>query len=125
MDNKLLQLPDLADGELFAGMMLDAEGMPSHYLILLPGDVEMPWQEAMDWAKKIGGDLPTRAEQAQLFANRQSAFEDRYYWSNTQHVGDAGCAWLQGFASGFQDNVLKSNSFRARAVRRVVIEVLK
>ncbi|NKI68905.1 DUF1566 domain-containing protein [Collimonas pratensis] len=46
------------------------------------------------------------------------AFEDEWYWSSTQHSDYSYCAWGQSFSDGNQDNSLKVDCFRARAVRR-------
>lgn len=53
----------LKEGELYVGMILSEGGIPSHHLILLPGDIERNWTGAMAWAAEIGGYLPTRTEQ--------------------------------------------------------------
>lgn len=48
---------ELADGEIYAGLILNDDGTPSHHLVLLPGDHEdTTWQAAVDWAKSLGGD---------------------------------------------------------------------
>ena len=62
---------ELHSGEHYAGPVLDADGNLMHHLVLraeLPTG-EITWQAAMDWADSIGGALPTRQEQALLFAN--------------------------------------------------------
>ena len=53
----------LASGEVYAGHLLGKDGEAGHHVILLPGDVYMPWKKAMEWASSVGGDLPTRKEQ--------------------------------------------------------------
>lgn len=58
-----ITLPELNEGEIYAGILLNESGAPQHHLILLPGDNnEANWQTQTDWAKSIGGELPTRAE---------------------------------------------------------------
>jgi hypothetical protein len=108
---------ELAAGEHYAGLVLDADG-PSHHLILLPGDAaDVTWQQAKDWAAKAGGELPTRQEQALLFANLKSQFQPQWYWSAEPHeVGSS--AWFQNFLYGFQDFYRQTSELRARAVRR-------
>ena len=115
-------LIELKSGEHYAGIALDAEGEPSHHLILLPGDVDMTWSKAREWAASIGGELPTRQEQALLFANLKGKFEPAYYWSNEQHASYTDYAWYQGFTTGTQDNTTKGSELRARAVRRLTIQ---
>lgn len=114
-------LIELKSGEHYAGIALDAEGPPSHHLILLPGDVDITWSKAHEWAASIGGELPTRQEQALLFANLKGKFEPAYYWSNEQHASDTAYAWSQHFINGYQSYGFKGSELRARAVRRVPI----
>ncbi len=114
---------ELRPGEHYAGVILDADGKPSHHLILLPGDVDdVTWAQAKEFAEKAGGELPTRREQALLFANLKGQFEERYYWSSEQHASDDGYAWTQYFDDGGQSYDCKSAELRARAVRRLTIQ---
>jgi len=114
----------LAHGEHYAGVILGKDGESSYHLILLPEDKDGgKWQAAMDWAKSIGGELPTRREQSLLFANLKEEFQEQWYWSSVQHASNDDYAWYQLFSDGYQyyyDKVL--SSCRARAVRRLVIE---
>jgi hypothetical protein len=113
-------LPALKKGEVYAGILLK-DGQPTHHLILLPGDDHKPWADAVAWAKKKGGILPTRKEQALLFANAADKFEQRWYWSSEEYAGNADCAWIQRFSNGNQIIIHKSLDYRCRAVRRVAI----
>ena len=114
--------PPLNDGEHYAGVLLGKDGALSHHLILLPGDHDdLPWQAAMDWTKSIGGELPTRREQALLYANLPEQFKSEWYWSCEQHAAFSDYAWMQGFGNGYQGNGRKSYFSRARAVRRLTI----
>lgn len=106
---------ELSPGEVYVGI---ADG---HHVILLPGDVQLPWIESMEWAKSIGGDLPTRSEQNLLFEKSKDQFKRDWYWSNTQHAGHSDCAWGQDFIIGIQNYDYKSSLGRARAVRRLPI----
>ncbi len=120
--SKTITLPDLQEGERYAGLILDEEGTPTHHLILLPGDVEsMTFDAAAEWAATIGGELPTRSEQALLYANCKAQFERDWYWSGEQHAADSINAWGQMFHDGTQDYGGKSYEGRARAVRRLPI----
>ena len=114
-------LPELKEGEKYAGIVLDEEtGLPLYHLILLPGEAEpLEWQQAMDWAKAQGGELPTRREQSLLFANARKQFKAAWHWSSEQC--SSGGAWAQGFFSGVQGSLCKASSSRARAVRSVVV----
>ena len=127
MNTRTIDIPaapiELADGEIYAGIILNEDGTPSHHLVLLPGDHDDDkWQAAMDWAKSINGELPTRREQSLLFANCKQHFEQDWYWSGEQHASDASCAWFQYFRNGSQYRLPILNQCRARFVRRLIIE---
>ncbi|MCX4154960.1 MULTISPECIES: Lcl C-terminal domain-containing protein [Paraburkholderia] len=118
-----LQLPPLAEGELYIGAIGDKTGDVYH-VILLPGDSDdATFKKQLEWAKSIGGDLPNRIEQAMLFANFRDQFERDAYWSNTPDTdpGYSGWAWYQGFDGGFQLSYHTGTMLRARAVRRLPI----
>ena len=116
-----ITIPALNEGEHYAGIILK-DGMPTHHLILLPGDLDdTTWAKAQAWAKEQGGDLPTRQEQSLLFANTKQHFESDWYWSGETHASDAGCAWGQNFTDGYQGYGHEVSTTRARAVRRLVI----
>ena len=111
---------NLKQGELYAGLLLGKNGAPDQHIILLPGEAQsVDWDEASKFAADAGGELPTRREQALLFANLPEEFTPNWYWSNTQR--SAGSAWIQGFSSGYQDWGDTSYKCRARAVRRIAI----
>lgn len=112
--------PALAKGEVYVGAILGADGK-GHHIILLPGDESGTWQAMLDAAKKRGGDLPSRIEQAMLFAGHKDKFKREWYWSNTPHASDPDYAWVQVFVYGSQYDYRKVNGYRARAVRRVAI----
>lgn len=96
---------NLKAGELYAGILLGKNGQPDQHIILLPGEAEgVKWIAAKEWAEKVGGELPTRREQALLFANLKEAFQPRWYWSGEQHAADSDYAWVQSFSNGTQDN---------------------
>jgi len=114
---------ELNDGEEYAGIILGKDGAPDHHLILLPGEAEsVNWTDAKDFSAKAGGELPTRREQALLYANLKEQFTDNYYWSCEQHAADSVFAWCQYFEVGFQISRHKVITLRARAVRRLEIQ---
>ena len=118
--NKFLK-ENLQEGEVYAGIILGKEE-PDYHLILLPGEqVNVQWKTALDWAKSIGGDLPTRREQSLLFANAKEEFKQAWYWSSETHQTSDGYAWYQYFYDGYQDDTRKDSGYPARAVRRLVI----
>jgi len=115
------QAIELFAGEEYIGSIINSDGS-AHAIILLPGDHnDINWADANDWAARIGGSLPTRVEQALLYANHRNQFEQRAYWSCEQHADAAGYAWSQYFSSGDQSNYYTNGKLRARAVRRVAI----
>ncbi len=114
-------LPKLAKGEVWICGMVQPDGRVQH-TILLPGESkELNHQNALAWAKKQGGDLPDRVEQAVLFKDHRDKFKREAYWSNTQHADDSSYAWYQGFNNGDQNYSRKDDELLARAVRRVAI----
>jgi len=137
---KQLQIPPLSEGETYVGAIGDKNG-DMHHIILLPGDNDCSsWKVQMEWAKSIGGDLPTRVEQAILCTWHRDQFKNDLYWSNeTRHESDQhsaywigetfidpdgdddAWAWGQAFHYGDQGNYPKTSWLRARAVRRIPI----
>ncbi|RQT08918.1 DUF1566 domain-containing protein [Burkholderia contaminans] len=118
-----IQLPTLAEGEIYLGGFVDKNGDVTH-TILLPGENDRgTWQEQMEWAKSRGGDLPTRAELVIAYEQHRDLFEKAAYWSNTPDDDPdyAGWAWYQDFLSGNQSSYRQGYELRARAVRRLSI----
>lgn len=108
----------LADGELYAGLLLGKDGEPDQHIVLLPGEAsDLDWKVATDWAAATGGDLPSPREQTLLFANLPEQFKRDFYWSKWEVSAD--CALGQMFSQGTQIHGLKGFPGRARAVRRV------
>ena len=107
-------------GGIYAGISRGVDGAPDQHLVLLPGEaVDVDWEAAGAFATSIDGDLPTRAEQALLYANLKDQFEPRWYWSSEQ--AGPSYAWGQGFDFGSQYDTGRSYEGRARAVRRLPI----
>lgn len=116
-------------GGIYAGTVRGEEGQPDYHLILAEPDRErINWKDATEWAAGLDADghkdftLPKRREQAILFGNVKDRFADAWYWSCETHASYADFAWLQYFTDGLQSYVLKGFSYRARAVRRLVIQ---
>ena len=111
----------LAPGEHYAGAVLDAEGNHVHDLVLMPqrhGE-RVNWKAALEWAEEVGGALPTRQEQALLFANCKPHLEGAYHWSCEEYEGDASSAWYCTFSYGYQSDGHKTGELAAVAVRRL------
>jgi hypothetical protein len=114
-----IELPEIAEGEIYVGLIGDHKGSAYH-LILLPGDAgRQTWAEAKAWAASVSGDLPNRVEQVMLWANFHSEFKRDRYWSN--EAEGSGWAWYQDFSYGTQLDFHQGLRFRARAVRRLFI----
>ena len=114
-------MPALKKGEVWICGMVQLDGRVVH-TILMPGESkDLKHQDAMDWAKKQGGDLPDRVEQAMLFRDHRKLFQQRAYWSNTTNADFSGSAWGQYFSYGGQSYWGKDRKLLARAVRRVAI----
>lgn len=64
---------------------------------------------------------PTQTGAAAFQDGGPEALETDWYWSSTQGAATPGYAWMQDFSHGVQDYGLKSNEFRARAVRRLSV----
>ena len=116
-------------GGIFAGIARGRDGHPDYYLIVADAArTELSWEKAKEWAKNLLESgyadyaLPTRAEQALLFANVPELFEKAWYWSGEQSAGDEQSAWCQDFGHGYQTTNHKTSKLRARAVRRQPIE---
>jgi len=110
-------IPAARPGERYLGSITEPSGRMRH-TFLLPDDKKKNWNDGMEWARSVGGDLPDRIEQAMLFAYMPDEFQKEAYWSNTQHAGDSGYAWYQSFDYGNQYGHGKSCELRVRPVRR-------
>jgi hypothetical protein len=118
---KSTTVPALKKGEKYIGAIIGSDGKGSH-VILLPGDESGTWKDMLASAKKRGGDLPDRVEQALLFRDHRDEFKRDWYWSNTPSGGAAYFAWGQNFNYGNQNcNHIGNDFYRARAVRRVIL----
>ena len=114
-----MNTPTPDNGEIHVATIQIAGQAPYH-LVLLPYHPkdEMTHQAATEWAASLGGDLPTRPEQALLAAHQRDQFDRDSYWSNTLHESDPDCAWYQYFRYGGQGSSYRGSELRARAVRR-------
>lgn len=120
-----MNIPELNEGEVYAGLSRDPDTGSWHHLVLLPAttDKDLTWQDAIDWAKSVGGELPTRSESALLYANVRDKIDDDYwYWTATEVASEPSWAWTQHFDNGGQVYNRKCYHDSARAVRRVEIK---
>ena len=117
-----MKIPELNKGERYAGIVIHKNDLISHHLILIPQqpDTRLTRDEAIAWAASIGVELPTRQEQALLYANLKPYFKDAWYWSSEQHA-NKDCAWRQHFDVVLAAVGHKDEKSYARAIRRVPI----
>ena len=99
-------IPAARPGERYLGSITEPSGRMRH-TFLLPDDKKKNWNDGMEWARSVGGDLPNRIEQAMLFAYMPDEFQKEAYWSNTQHAGFSHNAWSQLFNNGNQNYISK------------------
>jgi len=105
------------EGGTFAGVTTTKEGKHCA-VILLPGKGEdLTWAKAKAWAKKQGGELPTRPVAALLFANVKPAIAPEWHWTADEY--DASFAWSCLFNNGYQDDSPKAGELAAVAVRLI------
>ena len=119
----LQDLPALGaalDAGIFAGLTTKPDG--THCAVVLlpdqPGG-KLTWQQAVEWAQGVQGELPSRPVSALLFANARDQFERVWHWTNEQHEDDGSYAWGQHFHGGLQGNFPRSYGGRARPVRLI------
>jgi len=83
----------------------------------------MNWEDANNWCKSIGQDLPPREVLLMAFLNPEirSKFANTYYWSSSEF--DSNFAWLQGFTNGYQKYYWsKLNTLSVQAVWAISAE---
>ena len=122
----LASLPPIGkslDGGTFAGLTTKPDGTHCA-VVLLPGNAtDLTWKKAKAWAKKQGGELPSRPVAALLFANCKPHLQPRWHWTSEEF--DASYAWGCHFFNGSQYDDRKSFAGRAVAVRLIKIGASK
>ncbi len=117
-------------GGIYAGVIAGLDGQPDYYLIHAPAEAEMAnvnWADAMKQATLpcngfVDWSLPDRREARLLAINTPDGFnKGGWYWTSAPNASYPDYAWLQGFNGGDQSVSLKSSTYRARAVRRLLI----
>ncbi|MDO8902936.1 DUF1566 domain-containing protein [Hydrogenophaga sp.] len=113
---------ELRHGERYAGTVLSEDGQIQHHLVLMARRpaTKLTWAAAMEWAESVDGSLPTRQEQALLYANCKPHLDPCWHWSCESHKEDASCAWYCYFGYGYQSYGHKSYEGSAVAVRRFI-----
>ena len=113
-------MDNLNPDEFYVGIVQDADGNPSHHLVLLPGDSVGSADAAAAWAAQSGGELPTCRELALMLENAKAEFQQSWYWSCEPCDEHSGYTWAQDFYSGSQ-NPIQSEGLLARAIRRIAV----
>lgn len=109
---------------IYAGIARGIDGADDYALEVLDESAgDITWPNALKWAEKIGGSLPTRKETALLFANVPELFERAYYWTCEQFESESSYAWSQSFYHGYQNYRHTYYQLRARAVRRLPLVI--
>ena len=105
----------------FAGITTKPDGT-HHAVVLLPDHgTQLTWKKAMNWAKKLEAELPTRPVAALLFANVKAKLQPGWHW--TSEEDDASYAWFCGFTDGYQGLSHKGSEGSAVAVRLIPLTV--
>jgi hypothetical protein len=104
-------------GGTFAGLTTRQDGTHCA-VVLLPEQVENhTWKQAMNWAQKLGAELPNRPVAALLFANAKDKLKPHWHWTSEEY--DASFAWFCYFDFGHQGYGRKSYEGSAVAVRLI------
>jgi hypothetical protein len=104
----------------FAGLTTLPDGVHCAVFLLAVNCDGLSWQDAINWAKRLGGELPTRPVAALLFANVQPALSPRWHWTTDEC--DTSNAWTCDFYTGHQGYSLKSAKGSAVAVRLIPLD---
>ena len=117
----LASLPALKqplEGGTFVGVITLPDG--KHYAVVkleAKPDKRLTWKKAMEWAKEVGGRLPSRPIAALLFAVAKDLFEPDWYW--TDEAEGKSYAWYCDFYNGYQSIHGQSSEGCAVAVRLI------
>ena len=107
------------DGGTFAGLTTKPDGTHCAVVLLPDNGTDLTWAKAKTWAKKQGGELPSRPVAALLFANIKASLQPKWHWTSEEY--DASYAWGCNFGYGTQFLDHKSFEGSAVAVRYIKI----
>ncbi|NMV36958.1 DUF1566 domain-containing protein [Ralstonia insidiosa] len=113
-----IQIPPLAEGEIYLGGRITKTGDIEHTVIVAINDDELPLAEQREWAKSQGGVLMNRYEALIIYNEHRDLVKKDWYWTDEEVECDTAYAWCQYFLSGLQIIIHKSAALRAVAVRR-------
>ncbi|WP_104656564.1 DUF1566 domain-containing protein [Ralstonia insidiosa] len=113
-----IQIPPLAEGEIYLGGRITKTGDIEHTVIVAINDDELPLAEQREWAKSQGGVLMNRYEALIIYNEHRDLVKKDWYWTDEEVEWDTAYAWYQDFYGGNQNGDRKSAALRAVAVRR-------
>jgi hypothetical protein len=106
----------------FAGLTTKADGTHCS-VFLIPGMADdLTWDEATEWAKSKGGELPSRTVAALLRSTTLPCLPMSWIWTSDE--GGGNFAWNCFLADGGQLKYTKSALLTAIAVKLVPLEDL-
>lgn len=105
------------EGGIFVGLTTKPDGTHCAVVLLPDAGTDLTWTKAKAWAKKQGGELPSRPVAAMLFANIKSSLQPRWHWTGDEF--DTSYAWGCYFDLGNQGDSHKSYEGGAVAVRQI------
>ena len=123
---KTIRLGDLPaickplDGGHFGGIITNSKGQHCAVVLLPEQGSNLTHAKAKAWAKKLGGQLPTRPVAAMLFANLKKLLREEWHW--TADTQGASYAWVCSFISGYQNDSRKSSEVSAVAVKLIPLQ---
>ena len=120
--NELPVLGALLDAGIFAGVITQKDGTHVAVVLLLECCTKLAWGQAMEWAQKQGGVLPTSPIAAMLFANVKASLPRGGHWTSEEDDEEASFAWICNFYDGTQFSTRKRHEAAAVAVRLITIE---
>ena len=105
------------DGGTFAGLTTKPDGTHCAVVLLPDNGTDLTWAKAKTWAKKQGGELPSRPVAALLFANVKASLKPEWHWTSDEYA--ASFAWYCNFGLGYQHCLRKRFEGSAVAVRLI------
>jgi hypothetical protein len=80
----------------------------------------MPWEQACEECKRLGGRLPARDKLINLYDNywNEARMKNDWYWSSTEYNSNS--AWYVYFHDGDVNGYSKATSFSVRCVRDII-----
>ncbi len=119
IDNQIIELSNNEYDWDNAPVICTVDGLK--FLLGPECEEQLSWDDAIEWCKQVGGELPTRDVLLLSYMNDniKKEFKEFYYWSMTEF--NATFAWRQSFSGGDQFCSDKTNYDFVRAVRKVLI----